>query len=127
MGIFSSDPKAHETAHGKTRDCPMFPIGECTVMCIDVVNKLRIIDWKLPKSFYRANIVRSQIIFFAGLAIVAVRFHYNYFMGRNEIRNIISLVVGAFIKFIKFLAPVSEKTLRPAMKKINNRIFFLSI
>src|SRR5437762_9496011 len=127
MGIFSSDPKAHETTHGKTRDSPMFPIRERTVMCIDIINKFRIIYWKLPKSFYRVDIVRSQIIFFIRLPVVAVRFHYNYLMGRNEIRNIISFVVGAFIKFIKFLAPVSEIALRPAMKKINNWIFFLRI
>src|SRR6185295_12748876 len=123
MGIFSRDPKAHETTHGKTRDSPMFPIGERTIMRIDIVNKLRIIYWKLPKSFYRVNIVGSQIVFFALLPVVAVRFHHNHLMGRNEIRNIVSLVVSALIKFIKFLAAVSEITLRPAMKKINNRIF----
>ena len=126
-GYFPPIQKAHETTHGKTRDSPVFPIGERTVMCIDIVNKLRIIYWKLPKSFYRVNIVRTQIIFFIGRPVVAVRFHYNYLMGRNKIRNIISLVVSAFIKFIKLLAPVSEITLRPAMKKINHRIFFLRI
>src|SRR5678816_2083560 len=110
MGIFSRDPKAHETTHGKTRDSPMFPIGDRTVMCIDIINKFRVIYWELPKSFYGINIVRSQIIFFTGLPVVAVGFHYNYLMSRNEIRNIISFVVGAFIKFIKFLAPVSEIT-----------------
>src|SRR6476619_4794609 len=105
----------------------MFPIGQRTVMCIDIVNKLRVIYWELPKSFYGVNIVRSQIIFLTGLPVIAVRFHYDYLMGRTEIRNIISFVVGDFIKFIKFLAPVSEITLRPAMKKINDGIFFLRI
>jgi hypothetical protein len=105
----------------------MFPIGECTVVGIDIVDKLRIIYWKLPESFYGVNIIRSQIIFFTGLAIVAIRFHHNYLMGRNEIGNIISLVVGALVKFIISLAPVSEITLRPTVQKINNRIFFLRI
>src|SRR6476620_9356940 len=104
MWIFSRNPKAHETTHGKTRDSPMFPIGQRTVMCIDIVNKLRIIYRELPKSFYGVNIVRSQIIFLTGLAVVAVGFHYNYLMSRNEICNIVSFAVGAFVKFIKFLA-----------------------
>src|ERR1051326_738049 len=127
MGIFSSDPKGHETTHGKTRDSPVFSIRECAIMCIDIVNKLGVIYWKLPKSFYRVNIVRPQIIFLTRLPVVAVRFHYNYLMGRNKICDIISLVVVTLVKFIKLLAPVSEITLGPAMEKINNGISFLRV
>src|SRR6266498_2975443 len=117
MRIFSSDPKGHETTHGKTRDSPVLPVRESVVMCIDIVNKLRIVYWKLPKSFYRVNIVRSQIIFFIRPAVVAIRLHYNYLMSRNKIRDIVAFVVVAFIKFVKFLTPISKIALRPAMKK----------
>src|SRR5947207_9136410 len=103
----------------------MFPIGDSMVMCIDIVNEFGIIYRKLSKSFYGVNIIRSQIIFFIRSPVVAVRLDNYHLMGRNKIRNIVSLVVEAFIKFIKLLASISKITLGPAMKKINNRIFFL--
>ena len=127
MRIFPSDPKSHEPTHGKARNSPVFPIGDSMVMCIDIVNELGIIYWKLSKSFYGVNIIRSQIIFFIRSPVVAVRLDNYHLMSRNKICNIISLAVDAFIKFIKLLASISKIALGPAMKKINDRVFFLRI
>src|SRR6478672_6953239 len=116
MGIFSRDPKAHETTHRKTRDSPVFPIRECPVMCIYIVNKLRVIYWKLPKSFYRVNIVRSQIIFFIGLPVVALKFPPNFHIEKKKISKFFPFFSLPLKKFHKFPAPPPKKRVKPSKK-----------
>ena len=127
MRVFPSNPEGHKTTHGKAGDSPVFPVRNGTVMVIDIINELRKIKWKLAKSFYGPYIIWPHIIFFIRTPVIPVRLNYNNFMGRHKIRNIITIVLTAFIKTCITLASISEITLRPAMEKIDHRIFFLRI
>src|SRR5687767_2492457 len=123
MRIFSANPIRHKTSHGQAGDSPVFPICNCIVIAVDIINEFRVIDWKLPVSFYRAHIVWTHIIFFIRASVISVGLHYNNFMSGNKICNIVALVFIPFIK-IRITVTASEIPLGPAMEKIDDRIFF---
>src|SRR6267143_2785242 len=127
MRIFSSNPKAHKTTHGKAGDGPVLPVGKSAIMGIDIVNELGEIYWKLAKSFYRGNVVWTYIVAFFRTPVIPIRLNYNGIVIGYKICNIVTLVLISFVSTPLSLGSISKIPLGPAMEKINYRIFFLKI
>ena len=124
MGIFPADPKGHKPSHGKTGDCPVFPVSDCMVMGIYIINKLGEIDRKLTVGIQPFYVVGMLKIIFIFTPVISVRFNDNNIMGGYKIRDVIALVFITLI-IISLFAGTSEIPLSPPVIKIDDRVFLI--
>ena len=72
MWILARDPEGHKSAHREAGDAAVCAICDGAVMDVDVLDKFREINGKLPVRFYRCYVVRTHVIGLIGTAIVSV-------------------------------------------------------
>src|SRR5688572_8693870 len=119
--ILSCNPESHEPSHRQTRNSTMFAVCDRIIMSVDVFNQLGKVKWKLAISLDRTNVVGTNVILFIRASVITIRFHDDHVMGSNKVRNVVSLVFITFIK-ISIVIAAAEKTLRPSVIKIDNRV-----
>src|SRR5688500_3547724 len=104
----------------------MLAVRERFIVLVYVTDQFRKIDWELAVCFDRQHIVRTFIIRLIVPAIISISLYDNHIIFRDIISDIVTVVLVAFIKTCILFAAISEITLRPAVKEIDDRIPFLA-
>ena len=102
-------------------------VSHCAVVCINMFNEFRKINRELTKSFYRAYVVRTFIIRLVRVTVIPIGLHHNYVVSRNKFFNIIAIIIAVLIVLGIPVLSTPKIALRPSMKEIDYRIFFLRI